>query len=93
MLNPFWWGSNKQEDKGIKWLPWDKLTIKKKFGELGLRNMHAFNRAMLGKQAWKFMVLQARIFEAKYFPKVVYLAPVSVTIRHMHGEAFGYRGL
>lgn len=43
------------------------------YGGLRFRNLHAFNLAMLGKQAWKFIMHQdalvTRVFKAKYFPQ------------------------
>jgi hypothetical protein len=29
MINSFWWGSNKTTGKGINWLRWEKLTMRK----------------------------------------------------------------
>ena len=49
MLNSFWWGSQKYGNGGIKWLAWDKLSVKNAKGGLGFRNLHCFNIAMLGK--------------------------------------------
>ena len=34
--------------RGINWLSWEKLTMKKEFGEMIFRHLHAFNLAMLG---------------------------------------------
>nr|KYP38216.1 Putative ribonuclease H protein At1g65750 family [Cajanus cajan] len=52
MLNSFWWGSNHHTGRGIKWLSWDKLTMRKEYGGMGFRHLHGFNLAMLGKQGW-----------------------------------------
>ncbi|XP_031097148.1 uncharacterized protein LOC116001408 [Ipomoea triloba] len=42
-------------------------------GGLGFKDLRAFNLAMLGKQAWRFLTmldsLVARIYKARYFPK------------------------
>jgi len=48
MINSFWWGSKDQTIRGINWLSWEKLTMKKEFGEMIFRHLHAFNLAMLG---------------------------------------------
>jgi len=73
MLNSFWWGHNRQNAKGINWMSWKRLSIPKKDGGLGFKNLRAFNNAMLGKQAWKFMTepdnMVTRLFKARYFPK------------------------
>jgi hypothetical protein len=72
MLNSFWWGSE-NGSKGIKWMRWEKLTMRKEYGGLGFRDLHGFNLAMLGKQGWKFMTnrdaMVTRVFKAKYFPR------------------------
>jgi hypothetical protein len=69
MLNSFWWGSNREQNKGINWLSWDKLTMRKEFGGMGFRHLHGFNLAMLGKQGWNLLTNQdtivARIFKAR----------------------------
>ncbi|CAJ2665968.1 unnamed protein product [Trifolium pratense] len=69
MLNSFWWGGG-TNNKGIRWLAWDKLARPKADGGLGFRNFHAFNMAMVAKQAWNFMskpnTLVARIYKARW---------------------------
>lgn len=49
MMISFLWGSGTQPGKGINWLHWYKLTMKKEFGGMGFRNLHALNLAMLEK--------------------------------------------
>lgn len=49
MMNAFWWESNSSNRKGIKWVAWDKLSMSKKRGGLGFRDLHGFNLALLGK--------------------------------------------
>lgn len=54
MLNSFWWvGSN--NNKGIRWLAWNKLTCSKKEGGIGLRDFKDSNMAMVVKQGWHMM--------------------------------------
>jgi hypothetical protein len=50
MINSFGWGTNRQQGRGINWLSWDKLTMRKEFGGMGFRHLYGFNLAMLGKQ-------------------------------------------
>ncbi|XP_075668611.1 uncharacterized protein LOC142638468 [Castanea sativa] len=45
----FWWGQIGNELK-IHWKSWDKLTSSKKEGEMGFRDLRAFNLAVLAKQ-------------------------------------------
>jgi len=70
MMNYFLWGNNNPL-KGIKWLSWDKLLMKKEDGGMGFRNLHAFNLAMLGKHGWRFFTnkdtIVVRVFKTKYF--------------------------
>jgi hypothetical protein len=37
----------------LHWLAWDKLSVPKKYGEVGFKDLVTFNVAMLGKQGWK----------------------------------------
>lgn len=54
-------------------MSWDKLMVRKEDGGLGLRDLHAFNLSLLGKQGWHFMThptsLVSLIFKSKYFPR------------------------
>ncbi|XP_031131938.1 uncharacterized protein LOC116033325 [Ipomoea triloba] len=71
VMNRYWWGAG--SERGIHWKAWDRLCIPKKYGGLGFKDLRAFNLAMLGKQAWRFLTrpqsLVARIYKARYFPK------------------------
>ncbi|XP_019177748.1 PREDICTED: uncharacterized protein LOC109172953 [Ipomoea nil] len=70
-MNRYWWRS--KDDQGIHWKAWDKLCIPKKYGGLGFKELHAFNLAMLGKQACRLLTkpesLVCRIYKARYYPK------------------------
>jgi len=77
MMNSFWWGHGRTTHRGINWLSWEKLSIHKSQGGMGFKDLSAFNLAMLGKQAWKFLSepksLVSRIFKARYFPNKSFL--------------------
>lgn len=51
----FLWGENGVEKK-ISWVNWDVICKKKNEGGLGVRNLGRFNRALLGKWVWRFLV-------------------------------------
>ncbi|XP_019167556.1 PREDICTED: uncharacterized protein LOC109163258 [Ipomoea nil] len=74
-MNKYWWGT--RADRGIHWKAWDKLCIPKKYGGLGFKDLRAFNLAMLGKQAWRFLTepttLVARIYKARYYPTTTFI--------------------
>ncbi|XP_058742674.1 uncharacterized protein LOC131615213 [Vicia villosa] len=76
MSNSFWWGHTK-DNSSIHWLSWDKLSMPKKFGGMGFKNLSAFNYSMLSKQAWSLMTkpntLVSRLYKARYFPKCDFL--------------------
>jgi hypothetical protein len=71
MLNSFWWGSG-ANNKGIRWLVWDRMIHPKSQGGMGFRDLHAFNLAMIAKQGWNLLSkphsLVAKIYKARYFP-------------------------
>ncbi|XP_024634347.2 uncharacterized protein [Medicago truncatula] len=58
MMNTFWWGhggsNNKgfSNNKGLNWLSWEKLSVHKNDGDMGFKDLAAFNVAMLGAR-WK----------------------------------------
>jgi hypothetical protein len=71
MLNSFWWGGG-ANNKGIRWLAWDRMIHPKSQGGMGFRDLHAFNLAMIAKQGWNLLSkphsLVAKIYKARYFP-------------------------
>lgn len=78
MMNSFWWGSGGENGRGIKWLSWERMTMRKEDGGLGFRDLYGFNLSLLGKQGWKFLsnpeALVTRVFKAKYNPRGDFLS-------------------
>lgn len=72
LINNYRWSSSGNNSRGIRWMAWDKMAIAKGKGELGFRDLHGFNLALLGKHIWNFSLkpnsLVAHIFKAHYFP-------------------------
>jgi ribonuclease HI len=71
LMNSFWWGGG-ANNKGIRWLAWDRMTQSKKQGGMGFRDLQAFNLAMIAKQGWNILTkphtLVAKLYKARYFP-------------------------
>lgn len=73
MMNSFWWVSNNSQNRGIQWIWWEKLTVRKSNGGMGFRHLYGLiNILMLGKEDWKLLTNQdaiiTRVFKSKYFP-------------------------
>ena len=72
MMNSFWWGNNRSGSRGINWMRWEKFCKPKVHGEIGFKQLHSFNIAMLGKQGWRLLSnpnsLVVRILRARYYP-------------------------
>ncbi|KAL8124564.1 hypothetical protein AgCh_012282 [Apium graveolens] len=77
VMNAFWWQSQSQNSKDIRWLGWRKMCMTKNEGGLGFRDITGFNLALLGKQCWKLLhepnVLVSQILKAKYYPDCHFL--------------------
>ena len=60
------------KENKVHWVSWKRLTRSKKGGGLGFRDLHAFNLAMLAKQAWRLLQnptsLCAQVLSARYYP-------------------------
>lgn len=71
VLSQFWWGSG--DKKGLHWYSWNRVSIPKREGGLGFKDLEAFNQALLAKQVWRILqnptCLMARILQARYFPE------------------------
>ena len=70
MINKFWWGSGLDRNP-IYWKCWEEICRKKSEGELGLRDLEAFNFALLAKQGRRLVQhpnsLVARVLQGLYF--------------------------
>jgi hypothetical protein len=71
MIAKFWWSQQDKSNK-IHWVGWETLTKPKSMGDLGFRDIHNFNIAMLSRQAWRLVQqpesLCAQILQARYYP-------------------------
>ena len=63
--------------KKIHWINLGKLCGSKKKGGMGFRDIHAFNLAMLTKQAWRLIKethsLFYWVYKARYFPRCSFM--------------------
>ena len=75
-LAKYWWGQTRNEKK-IRWIRWSKLCNSKDRGGMGFRDIHAFNIAMLAKQARRLiqgsLSLFFRVYKARYFPNCSFM--------------------
>ncbi|VFQ95991.1 unnamed protein product [Cuscuta campestris] len=50
-------------------MSWNRLSVPKKFGGMGFKQLHSFNVAMLGKQGWRLLTqpdaLVSRVFKVR----------------------------
>lgn len=72
MIDSFWWGT-KTNGRGINWLRWEKLTVRKENGGMGFQDLCGFNLAMMAKQGWNILsnpnTVVAKLLKAKNYPK------------------------
>lgn len=47
MMNSFWWGNNEDSSKGIKWMKWERVCVRKDAGGRGFCDLHLFNISLL----------------------------------------------
>ena len=72
MIRNFWWGQ-RQEEKKISQLSWEKTCEPKSCGGMGFKNLKLFHLALLVKQGQCLQVgqdsLVFQVLKAKYFPR------------------------
>lgn len=92
MMNAFWWSSSSANNKGIKWLSWSRMSMSKKYGGLGFRDLQGFNLALLGKQCWNLLknldALVLRLLKTRYYPNCNLLQAERKGVQVLHGQAF-----
>ncbi|KAL5580880.1 hypothetical protein UlMin_013322 [Ulmus minor] len=53
-------------------MKWTDLCRPKAMGEMGFKDLTIFNRALLGKQVWRFLQwpnsIVTKVFKARYYP-------------------------
>ncbi|XP_027174546.1 uncharacterized protein LOC113774179 [Coffea eugenioides] len=68
----YWWGEANGKNK-MHWKAWSKMSLDKKAGGLGFKDLKAFNLTLLGKQVWRLLtqpnLLVSRVIKARYHPK------------------------
>ena len=71
MIRNFWWGQ-KQDERKLNWMSWDKLCMPKVDGGMGFKQLKPFNLALLANHGWRLQMgqnsLVYHVFKAKYFP-------------------------
>ncbi|KAK9743297.1 hypothetical protein RND81_03G230200 [Saponaria officinalis] len=76
LVSGFWWGS-KEGKRKIPWVSWAELCKPKALGGFGFRDFQDFNKALLGKQAWRLVTnrncLMLRVLLGKYCPGGAYM--------------------
>ena len=76
VLTRFWWDASPDQRK-MCWVAWERITTPKGVGGLGVRDIQAFNVALLAKQAWRILTkpecLLSKILRAKYCNKAHFL--------------------
>ncbi|XP_010419203.2 PREDICTED: uncharacterized protein LOC104704888 [Camelina sativa] len=90
-LTRFWWDANDGKKKMV-WVSWDKLTLSKRDGGLGFRDIQRFNDALLAKVSWRILTnptcLLARTLLGKYCKHSSFL-----TCNVPNAASHGWRGI
>lgn len=86
-LTRFWWDTDPTTKK-LSWISWESLSQSKQMGGLGLRDIQAFNVAILTKLAWRILTrpesLLSRVLLGKYCHCAGFLA-VQCPSKPSHG--------
>ena len=71
LIRNFWWGQ-KNEERKMAWISWEKLCLPKSQGGMGFKQLKQFNLALLANQGWRLqvVVIDVQGFQIKIFPYV-----------------------
>jgi ribonuclease HI len=71
IINAFWWGHD-PEKKKLHMTNWEKITLPKSRGGLGIKKFSTMNKALIAKQYWRICshpnLLLTKTLKAKYCP-------------------------
>lgn len=74
------------------WVAWDKMTVSKKLGGLGFRDLMGFNLAMLAKISWRVLhnpkSVLGVVLKDKYFPNSSFLVA-----NKQNKSSWGWKGI
>ena len=91
IMAQFWW-RGQAKSKGCHWVAWDKMTVSKKEGWLGFRDLMGFNLAMLAKISWRVIhnpeSMLGVILRKKYFPNSTFLSA-----KKHNKSSWGWKGV
>lgn len=69
------WGGSEGSRK-IHWVAWSKICTKKEEGGLGIKDLKAYNYALLGKWVWRIKTkghcLRVKVLKERYGEKGVW---------------------
>lgn len=70
-MRQYWWGVEKGKVK-MSWLCWDRMRLPRSKAGMGFRDMRAFNKSLLARQAWRLIdspdSLCILLLRARYYP-------------------------
>ncbi|XP_027097528.1 uncharacterized protein [Coffea arabica] len=72
LMANFWWRETNGRNK-MHWISWERMALHENARELGIKDLEAFNKALLGKQVWRLLTKLnlhvSKVLKVKYFPK------------------------
>ncbi|CAA0394673.1 unnamed protein product [Arabidopsis thaliana] len=91
VISTFWWGKDNGKTK-LPWVAWNRLSLPKREGGLGFKDLQKFNKALLAKQAWRILKnpssLLARLYKTLYYPTSSYLQALNGS-----AASYGWRSI
>lgn len=87
---------NQEKDRNFAWIAWDRISIPKQWGGLGIKDLHLFSNALAAKLCWHLITgcsLWKELITAKYIAAINTIDWIRGSIVHTPGGSIIWKAI